>query len=302
MTSDAKQLRRGLCARIGDGLAGKDASDAISAYLDAIEDVMSGIAARHSRGYWMHLTRRLPPAPYDDASEWTVLLYKRVLTLAILKHGTPEAAGDEFRELEHPLGPQQTLEGLDYDAVVEAFALDYLAYEYVSASQAYRRVGKGSHLEVVDDDFTTTPDSDEIAELIDDVDRRMSAYSELASSSGVLAGGDPQTQSAGDADLPTVILAAQPNARTVPANVAAWHSKEFSGTPNFVIGTLDIGGYREALSHLREETTRALGVDADVLLSTIWGLSGRPTHRPLPNSRFSVPATCCSPKTIGSRL
>ena len=119
----AVKLNETFREEIGDGLEGEDAANALIGYMERIEAAMADIASTHSRGYWMHMTRRLPPTPFGSASDWTVRLYKRVLTLAAIKHGRPTSNGEEFETHKSPFGDYQVPATLDHAAIVDAFAL-----------------------------------------------------------------------------------------------------------------------------------------------------------------------------------
>jgi len=274
----AEELNARLRECIGDGLDGKDAADVLAAYLDEVEAEMAQNASRHSRGYWMHVTRRVPPRPLGSASAWTVHLYRRVLTLAVLKHGAPATLDDEFNLVETPLGRQQVANRLDHADLVEAFALEYLAYEYVTATQAYRRVGKGARLQVAADDFHAVPDADELEKLMQDVDRRVDEYGELVSSSGMVADRGFPTEPVEEGEVPLAILAAQPNVELLPPEKISRHKVPLGGPANFSVVSIVIDGYREAFGTLSEEVQRATGLEPDVLLATVWALSMRLVH------------------------
>ena len=265
--------------RIGEGLEGKAAADALTEYLDEVEAEMARILARHSRGYWLHVTRRLPSEPLGSATTWTTHLYKRVLTLAALKHGASETLNGEFHVIENPLGPQQTLENFGEADAIEAFALEYLAYEYINATQAFRRVGKGARLEQFGDDFAGIPETDELEELMQEVDRRIELYGELVSDSGMSGDRDFPFERPPDGDVPLVIAVMQLNVRGVPGEQLSRHKGWIGGPANFGLGPLVIDGYREAFESLSSEFEQAIGVESDLLLATIWGLSMRLARR-----------------------
>lgn len=275
VSGPADGLNEQFRSQIGEGLEGKAAADALTNYLDEVEAEMARVLARHSRGYWLHVTRRLPSAPLGSATPWTAHLYKRVLTLAALKHGAPETLPGEFQVIENPLGPQQTLENFGPSDAIEAFALEYLAYEYINATQAYRRVGKGARLERFGGDFAGISETDELEELMQDVDRRVELYGELVSESGMSGDRDFRVERTPDRDAPLAIVVAQLNVKGVPGERLSRHKGWIGGPANFVLGPLVIDGYREAFENLSSEFEQAVGVDSDLLLATIWGLSMR---------------------------
>jgi hypothetical protein len=271
----ADELNSSLRERIGDGLEGKDAAGLLAAYLEEVEAEMAQIASRHSRGYWMHLTRRMPPRPLGSATTWTVHLYRRVLTLAVLKHGAPETLDGEFSLIDNSLGPQQVPNRLDHADLVKAFALEYLSYEYIMATQAYRRVGKGARLHVVSDDFHAVPDTDDLEELMQTVDQRVDRYSELVSSSGMAGDRDFPAEPVEEGEAPLAILAAPPNVELRLGEEVSRYKVPLGGPANFCLAPLVIDGYREAFGTLHDEVVQATGVEPDVLIATIWGLAMR---------------------------
>jgi hypothetical protein len=116
------------------------------------------------------LSRRLPPAAIESCSAWTVELYRRILTLAIVKHGD-RAREVEFETVKSPLGTSQTPAGVEDDALLQTASLEILAWEYAMTAAAYRRVGKGASLVLSSDGATfDTPASPEIERLIASLD------------------------------------------------------------------------------------------------------------------------------------
>jgi SEC-C motif len=273
VTATAELLNSAFREEIGNGLDGQQAAEALENYMERVESAMAEIAAGHSRGYWMHMTRRLPPLPLGGASRWTVLLYRRVLTLAALKYGGPAVREGEFTMIETQVGNQQVPAALDHAAIVDVFALEYLAFEYTTATQAYRRVGKGSRLVILDEDFAAVAD-DELEDLIQDVDRRVGQYGELTGKYGAVTDRDFPLDLPEGGHAPLAVLATTPNTDRI-ASPKAMRSKGINvpGPTNFLAHPVVIDGYREALSSLAAEVEQALGVPPDVLLSVVWSLS-----------------------------
>jgi hypothetical protein len=85
------ELRESLMSEVGEeGLDGREAAEALDRYLPRLEQAMREMAVRHSRAYWLMLTRRLPPTPIAGLPPASVALYRRFVTLAVLKHGLGE--------------------------------------------------------------------------------------------------------------------------------------------------------------------------------------------------------------------
>lgn len=269
----AERLNRAFCQEIGDGLEGPAAAEALSGYLERVEGEIARIAGQHSRGYWMHVTRRLPPTPLCECSDWTVLLYRRVLTLAVIKHGRPAVLAEEFTTIETPAGRQQVPRVFDHDEVVETFALEYLAFEYTTATQAYRRVGKGARLLVREEDFAAVAE-EELEDLIQDLDRRVGEFGELTGKYGALTDREfPLDVDAGE-DTPLAVLATRPNTlRVDPSKAMISRGVILPGPSNFLAHPVVIDGYSETLSTLSSEVEQALGAPPDVLLGVLWALS-----------------------------
>jgi hypothetical protein len=269
----ADKLNVGFREEIAEGLEGQEAAASLERYLERVEAAMAEIAAKHSRGYWMHLTRRLPPKPWGSATDRTVRLYRRVLTLAVIKHGEPAVRNDEFTMIETKVGAAQVPAALNHEAIVDAFALEYLAYEYTTASQSYRRVGKGARLEVVGDDFRAVADEG-LEDLLQDIDRRVGKYGELTGIYGTAADRDFPRDLDPEDPKPLAVLVTVPNSFGVPPE-KAMRSKGINvpGPTNFLALPLVIDGSREALATLATEFESALGVDPEVFLATVWGLS-----------------------------
>lgn len=272
VTARAEALNAQLRDDIGDGLADEHAASALAGYLERVERAMAEISGQRSRGYWIYMTRRLPPQPLGDATSWTMQLYRRVLTLAVLKYGRADGVNADFTAVDTSVGRQRIPVDLSYERMVEVFALDYLAYEYTTASQAYRRVGKGARLIATEHDFRAVAD-EELEGLIGDLDRRVSEYGELTGIYGGTGDRDFPTELDGH-DAPIAVLTAVSNSSHVPAEIAL-QSKGVNvpGPPNFLLLPLVIDGYREALLPLADEVEAALGISLDVLLSVVWGLS-----------------------------
>jgi hypothetical protein len=269
--AQADVLNRAFRLEIADGLEGRAAAAALSAYMDEIEDAMGRIASRHSYGYWSHVTRRLPPKPLGSASNWTVVLYKRVLSLAILKYGQPTVADDEFDLFETKFG-EQTIARATQQDVLDAWALEYLAYEYTTANQAQRRVGKGAKLRVVGDDFRAVAEP-ELQHLLKDVDRRTSDFGELSGPFGAIADREVPTDLKPEDAAPLAILIAVPNTDAIPPEKALRSRVQVPGTTNFVVTPLVVDGYRETLATLDAEVTEALGIDPELLIALLWALT-----------------------------
>lgn len=262
----ALTLRRALCREIGDGLDGKAAADALEAHLAAIEGEMARVISKHGLLYWLHTTRRLPPFPVESASRWTVLLYRRILGLALVKYADWEevsdinAAGD--------LLPAE----LSRDDILDAFSLERLAHEFHMTTADYRKVGKGAVLRVRGD--TPIAEMDELTEdMVQLIDQRVSDHGDLTTFYGALVSTDiPETpgedgrrfrclgMTVGDPDV---------DKEEVGSALGIW----LTGPPNYLIHDFSLDGIRGAAAPFDDEVRTLRGVGIDDLLGAIWGLS-----------------------------
>lgn len=175
----AQRSRKRLIERIGHGLQGEDAARALSDYLVELERSLEAILSAHSVYYWLHLSRRVAPEPIDRLSPWTAFLARRILDMAICKHGLPsttERTGTEFSIVDGV----SRLREVGHFETVQIYAAEYLAYEYWDATARYRVVNKGGILRQDARRFYTDV-SDDIRGLLDLKDSRGGRSSLFAS-------------------------------------------------------------------------------------------------------------------------
>lgn len=267
----ALRARRQLLIQIGEGLNGGDAAEALDAYLTTLEGEMASLIAAHGTFWWMYMTRRVQPDPIDGSSAWTVSLYRRVLTLAVLKHSAADTT-IEFEQrrvadgsttvVPHRLTPRD---------VIEVFALEYLAHEYTAAVAAYRRAGKTERLEVGIDDFHAVADP-VIEDLMQSVDDRVAQYGTLTGPYGASIDDELQEVPRG-APAPLTLLEPHLNvSRHDGEPLAEMFGASFPGPPNYVPGFLVFDAYRPVLACFEQELQDAIGLAPDVMLAGIWGI------------------------------
>lgn len=266
----ADAVREKLLARIGDGLEGREAAEALEEYLVELEAAMVPLAASHGRIFWLHASRRLPLNPIGDATPWSVLLYRRILTLALLKYAAPEEGGPIFQDVESGAGRKtQVPANLTPQDVIDLHTLEYLAYEYNAAAAAFRRVGKGATLSIEHDDFRAEADP-ALEELLENVDSRVAKYGELTGAYGAV--GDMELPSEPE-EAPFFLLVPQLNVeQRGPEPLEALAGIRFPGPTNFVPAPLVLDGYRAVLTKFEKEVVELVGVEPDALLATIWAL------------------------------
>lgn len=267
----AVRLRKHFAERIGAGLAGREAAEAIEAYMGEVEAEMAARIARHSLFWWMYVSRRLPPDAVDEASLWTVGLYRRVLTLAILKYADAQPRGIEFKVIQ--VGGSNALVPLTFREPdgMDVFVLEYLASEYAAAAAAYRRVCKGATLSAPHDDYFDTPADEQSQELMTLLDERVSRYGSLTGPYGAAIVEDVDADAT---EAPLFLLQVMPNlARQDSEPLRRMFKVNFPGPSNFVPGWIDVEGFRRILVLFDAEIAQVTGVGADTIMATLWAMT-----------------------------
>jgi hypothetical protein len=268
--SPADELRSRLLDQIGAGLDGQAAAEALDGYLAEVEAEIRTRIEAHSVIYWLHLTRRLPPDPIGDSSEWTVILYRRILDLAVLKFARSEVDDPDLVKVDVGGATRVVPRELSDSDVVGVHVIEYLAYEYNAAATAFRRVGKGATLRVADGDFHT-PAAEEAEELMQMLDRRVAEFGSLSGGFGAIVDVD---LSEDKEDPHEVVMAVRTNAeRHPPDSLEKVSGMQVPGPTNFVPEFFGIGELREALLPFDSEIAGAFGARLDTLLAAIWGTS-----------------------------
>lgn len=273
----ALRARGRLLRRIGHGLNGGDAAEALEAYLIALEAEMASLVATHGTFWWMYMTRRLQPDPIDGSSAWTVSLYRRVLTLAVLKHSAADAT-IEFEQRQMPDGPTSLVpHRLTPRDAIDVFSLEYLAHEYTAAVAAYRRAGKTERVEVWMDDFHAVADP-VIEDLMQSVDDRVDQYGTLTGPYGASIDNELREVPHG-APRPLTLLEPHLNVnRRDGEQLAEVFGARFPGPPNYVPGFLVFDAYRAVLARFEQEFRDVIGLGPDVMLAGIWGIGMHLMH------------------------
>lgn len=267
----ADDLRDGILARIGGGLSGRDAAFALRDYIAQLDKAMEPLLQGHSRLFWIQLARRWPSDPIGDSSSWTVVLYRRIFHLAVLKYGAAAREG-EMLEVAQKDGASVIMPAdISEEDIVALGAVEYLAYELNHAASAFRRIGKGAELRVVNGDLRALA-HDEPQELMRRLDLRMSKYATLAGPFGAAVDGSLPIDRPDEAPLMALDLVVNVNDRPGEA-LAGFADLRFERPPNFVPHPVTLDEARETLVRFDADMTAAIGVSPDALLATIHGLS-----------------------------
>lgn len=267
----ANAAHQRMLARIGDGLAGKDAAFALRDHIAELEDAMKPLLSAHNRPFWLQLARRWPSEPIGDSRPWTVELYRRVFHLAVLKHGATDRP-DEMIRIPLSEGAAALTPGeISEEDVLALGAVEYLAYELNHAASAFRRVGKGAELRVVNDDLRAVA-GDDLQDLMELLDARVSKYGTLAGPYGAAVNASLPIEKPEDAPLIALDLVVNAVGQSGDG-MSGFANMRFERPPNFAPHPVALDETREALLRFDAEMTDLIGVSPDALLATIHGLS-----------------------------
>lgn len=238
----AQELEARLAARSGNRLAGVAPSAALEEHLRACEERIETILHPHSRLFWVHLSRRLPPVPWRGANERETNLYRLVFSLAVLKHGRPYAEHEDMTRDENGTIVPRALTHEDHLAI---YQVEQLAYSFNLAAASYRRTAKGATLR--------SPCGSPAEAWFRDA-RLTDAYNTLIV-----------------ADLNVF---QRPWAEAAPKQFELGIDP-FGSRPNYVLGTIDIKAFEVLAGAYEEEVRDLVGLTSDELLGFLWALSSR---------------------------
>jgi hypothetical protein len=255
----ALSLRRAFMSRIGRGLEGREAAEALEEYLGQVEAKIGEIVARRSRLFWVHLSRRIPPVPIEGSSPWTTALYRTILSLALLRYGQPYQGIDEL--VMDPATGFLRPQDLKYEDCRDIYDLEYLALEFNDAATAYRRVGKGAILRPVSETDYSTEASTDRERLMQLLDRRVAQYDSLFSAYGSALDVAPAVRAGETADRIGIAFAALNVAQQeFPPEVAAALHVASLGPMNYNPAFLAVAPIRDLLSLFESKIIEVLGV------------------------------------------
>lgn len=178
-----EELRLNLIDKIDHKISESITSDLLEIHLDQIEKKISQILSKHSKYYWLYLSRRIAPEPIEFASEWTAHLSRVIFNLAILKHGI---ANENILPFKNEFVIESGLvfpKSLSYKDCLNIYQVELLAYWYNAVTAMLRRIWKGGTLIVNGKDLyiKNTETQERLIQLYDD---RVEKYHKLLSSFG----------------------------------------------------------------------------------------------------------------------
>ncbi len=204
--------------------------------------------------------------------EWSTLLYRRILTLAILKYGLPDPLDTEFTEMDTPFGGRRVPADLSDDDLLALYRLDELALAYSGGAASYRRVGKGAELKIENQEVFANA-TDEQQALMRSLDARAESHGDLGSSSGTVLLGDFEGLDEATEHFTTGILIPTLNieGRSSSTDERMWKVR-LRDPMNYVFSPWDLAGALGFLQLFDAELEERIGVRAAHLLGFIWSL------------------------------
>jgi hypothetical protein len=172
-----------------------------------------------------------------------------MMVLAGLKHGSDPKSDEQVVTPGTEQAPTVTAPvALTEEDVVDAAAVEYLAYEMNAAATAFRRVCKGSRLIAVDDDFRAVAEAG-LDDLIALHDRRVSRYGSLTGPQGAAV----DTRGTEQAD-PSYLVALQSNVYGQPASdLHATMGVRRDDVPNYIPVPISVAAARVGGQHGRRQ-------------------------------------------------
>jgi len=270
-----RRLAKRLLGHLSAPVGGVEAVVLLEGQLEAIEAAIARRLRGHSQYYWMHLIRRIPPVSAIGASDWNIKLSRRVLDLAVLKHGQRDPKGEifaeEFRTDEDSSVPRE----LTYYDVLHSYQVEQLAYLHDFTTGCLRRVWKGGvlrgsgYLYAVDNTF-------EQEVLIECRDARTWEHSGYLTGFGttVEVSIDPAFRDGGTIFILPPNIAQAPFWPTFPTDPAiADDLPPF--VPNYLLVPFRIDGLLRLLALFDDSMETRLGFRARDVVAFVWGMSMR---------------------------
>jgi hypothetical protein len=272
----ADAINRPFVDRLGDGLAGQEAAEALERHILDFEEAIADVAKRRSRLYWQHLSRRIPPVPLEGSSPWTVTLFRAVLQLAILKHGLDPVEADDMTGEDGYLVPRE----ITYDDYRGIYDLEYLSLELNHAVTSYRRVGKGAVIRARTATTYTTEANRASERLMSLLDKRTSRYQDIFSEYGSSL--DTSVASLTDAEerygfIPYPALNAEQQAFSEELSRVFGFALDGDGaspgTTNYLPRALAVQPLLDLLGLYDDQLHELCGASAEQIIGVLWAVA-----------------------------
>lgn len=85
----AEIMRDTLGPFVGLTLSSAKSSSVASQWLSRLEQAIAELCSKHTRYYWLYLSRRIAPESIEGDSPFATLLYRDTFTRAIIRYGKP---------------------------------------------------------------------------------------------------------------------------------------------------------------------------------------------------------------------
>jgi hypothetical protein len=285
------EIRRTFWARLRRGIIPPgEGRDALMTYLAAVEDCLAATLREHSLAYWLHIYRRLAPAPIGaDKSPHTVMLTRVALEAAFQKHSRLDVTGDALPSGTVPddriLGGLLTREGLvvelkglrkarqlvitdfDVEHLARFYEAEKLAYELWRSTAQLRALGKGAALRIGSPQHVREVRPPELTQLLRIHDSRARYPDHTAT--GVLHGVGLFGDTHGSVFLPMLNVSSVPWSAFQPmfGHCLDVQVEPLGGSaPNFVWLPFDVRTFLAAHAPFRDAFAEAHGVRLDAVL------------------------------------
>jgi Nuclease-related domain len=267
------EAREEFIPRIGSGLAGREAAEALESYMSELEMRLIPLAARRSRLFWLHMSRRLPPISLHGSKPWTTVLFRTVFKLALLKYGHGCVDAEFARE-----DDQFVTTDLDFEDVLALYQMLELACEQNFVASAFRRVGKGAVLLAKGAGGFDTPADEDLERRIKLLDRRVLRYQDTLSHSGSMTSAAPTTSTElniSDLLLPFPQMNVEQSDIPDPFLKLGGLGPMPFGKPNYLPGMVQMAGIRRVLLLFADDLRIATGADPDELIGVLFAFGRR---------------------------
>ncbi len=246
----------------------------LTTYLKTVEKEMSSIIAKYNLYELFFWTRRIPPKNVFNVLDLTILLYKEVLTLSIIKYGKIDTTGINLGK-DNQIMPSyiidkdpthNSLTSQIHNVLSDCYLLEILSMLYVYATQRYRIYCKGAKLiETQYDKFDCIANEDKnLRYLINLYDRRL-RFSNVMSLSGTSVNTNISTNKD---TFNAIFLTINPgNKISFPFTALEYPQKNFN--PNYIPYPYSLEDYYNYMLLFKKEFKETYDFSVDYFVSFV---------------------------------
>ena len=151
-------------------------------HMNEIEKWIETLSSRHSKLFWLQISRRLFPYKPETMSSWTRLISWLNFVLSLYKYGEINIDDMSYNKnidldgnaaLGYSFGPKK----IDYEDILALYQIEILAIAHNAAASILRRLWKGGSISFGTNHEIQVLTSPHIEKLIEIHDRRVNEYS-----------------------------------------------------------------------------------------------------------------------------